>query len=464
MEYKLTKTSITTLKYIMEDIQCNKKLFIHHNNFFNKNWNKYYSQLTNLFNIMSSNLNKIMQNITFDQIDNYKLSFKNWINYEHNETFNYQYYLIKNRNITFEEFKINYNKRHISLNNINFASYIIRYSNLDIIDDKRIIELLNGIQNGIFVSLDIKYYIENCIDLYENYNFPNLNIDFFCSSKKDKKDKIKTIMNFYLISEWILILFGKSGQKINLVYFDTPLIKKIDKSYNFLSSQNVNSGSTSKGKNLMIWRSEESSKVLIHELLHYLNKDTKYIYLFNDIIKIKLGNIDYPILINETIIEIQAQFLHTIYVSNILCKNCNIDTFKILYNYEQIFSWYQFAKIMDFFSIKIFNEKNLINNFNQSSNVFSYYILKSILNLHFGDILLKLSHFIKLTNINTNNILDEYNNYLQLSNCINNYINKLPIKLINNIIKHFPPTKDTHAKCKKKLNNNSLNMSIFQLI
>ena len=70
MEYKLTKTCINTLKYIMSDIECNNKLFKYHNKFFNTNWNKYCFQLTDLFNIISIKLNKIIRDITFEQINN----------------------------------------------------------------------------------------------------------------------------------------------------------------------------------------------------------------------------------------------------------------------------------------------------------------------------------------------------------------------------------------------------------
>ena len=48
---------------------------------------------------------------------------------------------------------------------------------------------------------------------------------------------------------------------------------------------------------------------------------------------------------------------------------------------------------MSFYEIKGYTIKDLILKFNQSSNVFTYYILKSILSLNFSNILFALDHF-----------------------------------------------------------------------
>jgi hypothetical protein len=426
-----------------------------------------------------------MKNTPIQLINDNKTIIKCWINNSHDKPINYLYYLSNNKNIQFDKFCFDYHKKNINILKADYKQYICKYTNLNYISDINIIDKLDYLQNGSFVSLDIKLYIENYIDSYEKYNFPHLNMDFYYSSKIDNKYKINTIMNFYIISKWIHQLFGKSTQIINFVYFDTPIAKKIIISNDFLSSQNVNSGSSSV-KMIMIWRSEESIKVFIHELIHYLDKDVKYDYNFDNIIKIKLGNINYPILINETITELQAQLFHTIYITNYLNKindnyNLNISNFKTLYNYEHIFSWYQFAKIMDFYSIKKFKEEYLINNFNQSSNIFSYYILKSIIGLKFSDILFKLDHINELINnkptqninkinfdksdekikliypLNISNHLHNKPEICNVNNCqelvkyIKKYINKLPIKLINKVIKYL------------KLNDDSLKMTILEL-
>jgi hypothetical protein len=524
-EIKLKKICINTLKYISEDIHQTKNPIKYHNKLFNKNWNKNNIKLNQLFTIVSNNLTNIIINTSDDGIQHHKQYLKKWNNYIHDMPINYIYYLSKNQDMSFNDFSLNYYKRHITFGNTNFKSYITTYTDLNSETNAKInsetnakinsetnakinsetnakisatiIDRLNYIQNGVFVSLDIKLYIENNIDSWEYYTFPHMNMDFFYSSKINILKKNKIIKNFYIISKWIYELFGNSTQKINFVYFDTPLKKEINKSYNFLSSQNVNSGLSSSGKILMVWRNEESSKVFIHELIHYLDKDVKYDNNFNDIIKVNLGNIQYPILINETITELQAQFFHTIYISTIIDKTTNttnINTFKTIYNCEQIFSWYQFVKIMDFYDIKKFKEEYLVEKFNQSSNVFSYYILKSILGIKFGDIIFKLDHINNLINSTKSTNMTELNNnrfqsmgsidsidstdqkskshniliqnenkeiiidqICNVKSCqklvkhIERCLKNPPVKLMNKMIKHLI------------LNNNSLRMTIFEI-
>lgn len=93
---------------------------------------------------------------------------------------------------------------------------------------------------------------------------------------------------------------------------------------------------------------------------------------------------------------------------------------------------------MNFFNILKFDQELINQQFNQTSNVFAYYILKSILTINFPQIIL---------NINTN----KCNTY----NCpiIEKYLNKnlsnIPYKLLNKVIKYL------------KLNDNSLKMTIF---
>lgn len=485
---KLNKNSIDTLKFIAEDICHQKNPIKYHNKYFNNNWNKHYSNIEKLFFNTSNVLIDIINTTNKKLIDDSKIDSNKWNNIYHELPINYEYYQNNKGKIVYNDFCINYYNRNIEIKNINFTDYICKYSNLKRTSDKLILDELNFFQNGFFIGLDIKLYVENNIDSYEKYIFSHIDINLFFVSNIDQIYKSKLITQFYIISKWMHILFGNPNNKINFIYIDTPLEKKTDKTYNFLSSYNVNSGLSSK-KKIMIWRSEESFKVFIHELIHYLDKDVKHDNNFNKIINYKIGNIDYPVLINETITELQTQFLYMIYINILLTiiikKNNNqitnndllskldldISKFNTLYNYEQIFSWYQFAKIMKFYSIKKFEKEYLINKFNQSSNIYSYFILKSILGINFGDIIFELDHIKNLINTNigswqnnliiTNTILDSNNdsnlNECNVHNCkklvkyITKIINKPQIKLINKIIKHL------------YLNNDSLRMTVVDI-
>ena len=110
--------------------------------------------------------------------------------------------------------------------------------------------------------------------------------------------------------------------------------------------------------------------------------------------------------------------------------------FNTLYKYEQIFSWYQFSKIMDYYGIEKFKQKHIEKKFNQSTNVFVYYILKSILTLNFASIILQLNHIANKINIKSN---CNVNNCIPLVKHIKKILIKPKkiIKLINKVIKRL---------------------------
>jgi len=451
---KFNEYFYNTLNIISKNLTNIKSPIADHNSYFNNNWNKYNNEIIILFTSMFNILDKIF--VDMNQID-LKKNQKNitrWTNINHDLPFCYLLNKKKQdtntskqyNKILFKEFNEMYNKRKIKLRNNDYTNIIKKYSNNL---NHKIIQLLNYFQTGSFVSLDVKLYTENNINIYEHYNFNHLELHFFYNENINVIEKKNIINKIYIITKWIHSLNNK--YKIKLIYFDTPLTKIINKSDNFLSSQNVNSGSSSSNIFIMIWRREEFTKVLIHELIHYLDLDVKYDDSFNNIINYQLGNLNFPVIINETITEIQAQLLHTIFISFIKGKTFNksFDYFKTLYNYELIYSLYQFSKIMNFYSIKEFNEKNLTEKFNQTSNVFSYYILKSILTLNFGDILFELNHMKQFDK--NNKLICDVNQCLVLSKYIKKQLKHIPIELLNKIIREL------------KLNDNSLKMTICNI-
>ena len=103
---------------------------------------------------------------------------------------------------------------------------------------------------------------------------------------------------------------------------------------------------------------------------------------------------------------------------------------------------------MDFYDIDKFDKEKLIEKFNQSSNVFAYYILKCIITNNFCNIILELDHFKHLIDSNKNSICN-INSCKSIANYINDSLQNLPIKLINKTIK------------KLESYDNSLRMTIF---
>ena len=408
--------TFNTLNYISNNIFNNNNPIKYHNQIFNNIWNENSDNLNNLINKLSDNLISIINN----NINFINTNYFEWTNIKH------EYPLCYNYKISYDEFINKYQLRELILNS-NYKTLIKKYT-VNLSDE--ILELLNDFQNGHFIGLNIKLYVENYINKCYKFEFDHIIIYYFTN-----EICYKILKHIYIISLWIYNL--NPIYKIKFIYFDTPLKKELNKESKYLSSEHVNSGASLSGKYLMIWRREEITKVLIHELIHYLNIDLKYDTNINKIINNKIGIFKYPILINESITEILTQFLHSIYISAYQ-KGSLIDNVKTIYNYEQIFSWYQFSKIMNFFNITKFDNDIIKKQFNQTTNVFSYYILKSILTIRFTDIILQ---------INTENC-NAYKCSI-IENYINNNLSNIPIKLLNKIIKHL------------KLNDNSLKMTVF---
>ena len=103
--------------------------------------------------------------------------------------------------------------------------------------------------------------------------------------------------------------------------------------------------------------------------------------------------------------------------------------FKKLYFLEHLFSWYQFSNIINFFEIQSFNHQIIKKKFNQTSNAYSYYILKPIIAIRFFDILSQIKYINKL--IYNHNHKHKHN---QIINIIKSCIKNKPVILINQLI------------------------------
>jgi hypothetical protein len=325
---------------------------------------------------------------------------------------------------------------------IDYKHLIRKYIKKDIDLDDRLLDGLNNFHNGIFISLDIKSYIENNINKCIIYKFDHLDLYIYY----DDKILNTTILNNILKHIYTISLFMYNLnpiKKIKFFYFDTLIEKQFNRNTNYISIRNINSGLTSMNGYIIIWRREELPKVLIHELIHYLNIDIKHNQNLKSIINYNIGQYSYPILINEAITEIQAQFIHTLYILIIYKDTTLTEIFKLFKNFyylEHLFSWYQLSNIMKFFSIDSFNDDQIKQNFNQTSNAYSYYILKPIIAMRFFDILFQIKYIKKLMN---------NNDKCQIINIIKSCIEDRPLHMINQIINQL------------SYKSNSLKMSLF---
>jgi len=191
----------------------------------------------------------------------------------------------------------------------------------------------------------------------------------------------------------------RNGQHVT--FFLTPFQKKLNSNSNILGAKNANSGFTYpylKNGVTFIYRKEEFFKVFIHESIHYygidkaLHKDfsndakyNKFINSFNirpqDIAKIG---------INEALTEYWTFIIYIIaqsYKKSIALANF-IYEFENSYKLELLHIIFQVVKILNYNKLT-YSEflTKYSNQYKETSHIFSYYIVKTLLVYNHSDLL-----------------------------------------------------------------------------
>ena len=337
---------------------------------------------------------------------------------------------------------------------------------------------MESVINDIYINLKnnlphIKNNIKYSINKLSNYNFqersifiPKKIVDWIIKHTEYNykfifvinnrtinvnlySDKKINNINFYLIKiKLILHILThytsiNCSKNIDIKIYLTPFKKFWDKK-TIIDQFNVNTGYSTIGcisdSKLLIFRKEEWFKVLIHELMHNLNLD------FADIFREKYKNIlkdnffiDSKYDLSESYCEFWARHLNLII--NTFLKSKENDNFSIFYkNYnnilrqEVIFSLQQANKLSAFI---------YLSNYREKTNVFSYYILTSVLMFYSED-------FIIWCKKNNNN---KFINFKKKDENI--------IKFINFIISKYYNINYYNALQKSLTNNNSMRMTII---
>ena len=178
-----------------------------------------------------------------------------------------------------------------------------------------------------------------------------------------------------------------SEKLINVIYSTVKLFKRLYGNRNIklyialcshkrnittkiIGSVNVNGGQTDLIK-IELFRREEIIKVLCHELSHFYELDCHSIDKKKDKI-LENFNIIGPsyLSINEAYTEYLA-IMHHIAIISYYTNRSPL----LFYHYEKIWSLYQVCKILDHYKLKKFEDLDS-KEFKQSTNVFSYYIVK----------------------------------------------------------------------------------------
>jgi hypothetical protein len=312
--------------------------------------------------------------------------------------------------------------------------------NLDIIDKIK----SNLFTKNTFVSSNIRKTLHKYIYVHE-FVCNQIRILYFSNNIKLT---VKSINDVYLCIyrvHAITKLFN-NNKPIIISIFPTlfkKTINKLSKKIKPLGTKNVNSGLTfyslsdNDNGTIIIWRYEELKKVLIHELFHAIYIDLGLILnenLFKKYMKINF-KLNKFIGVNESYVETIASIfnillyiIETTKSKSYIKDYIHIELFYCITKASQILNYYNFNSLDE-----LIKSKQKV--FNQNSNVFSYYILKTMILYKFDKIICILNKSKCIYNylmLNTNKKCS--NNYLHVISSI--YTKQFDMMIKNIIKKH----------------------------
>lgn len=313
------------------------------------------------------------------------------------KNFKTQYSQIKNIQIFYKKFKINPNEIPIT------SSY--------------------------FFPSEIQNYIKKYLYILDYYEIKlknkNINLKIYKNNQGILYNKKIDILKVILIISLLLSYSNLKCEKdININIFFTPFKKKLPHMANLsIDPVHVNTGFTIPncyGNNeITIYRYEEWIKVMTHELIHNLNLDFSTMNI-NDI-KTKLQKkyyINSKFDLFETYTEVWAEIIYIALISFIPFDKINnekefLKNFNNTMDIEKQYSINQANKIFKFYENKEYYE---------NTNVFCYYILKSLL-------INNWNLFLKWCKKNNQNLI----NFKKTKQNLNNFL-KFILNLENNIL------------------------------
>ena len=204
-----------------------------------------------------------------------------------------------------------------------------------------------------------KYETDKCLK--------QLNIDIYLT--KEKKRLNAKIGDIYDANG------GRIGQGVST-----------NKPNKALGSNNVNTALTYRCQQgnsmILLYRSEDLIKTFFHETFHTLNFD------FSNPAKHEvkhLFNVNSPLRLFEAYCETWARIVNAMYYVILLNPDMNWQTFnqnfRIIITIESVYSAIQCCKILKYMNLTYDDviANNVFDKFNETSNVFSYYVISAIL-------------------------------------------------------------------------------------
>ena len=307
--------------------------------------------------------------------------------------------------------------------------------------------------NGYYVPQNIKHTLKfyNTCNKLTIYCESNNIINFFIITKN--KNITKAFVDHLCIYAYtaVNVLSQETrNRNINVIFLNSNILKKLPVSKCILGPEHVNTGfayiDDNNPINIVIYRREEFFKTLIHELVHYYNYhpvSTSQLIdsLISNVFPIVTAN---KILFTEAYTECIANRLNVLLIHYLFDDTTSL---KEKIKLEHMFSVLQAQKILDFNKIQDVKDARYV--YNENTNVFAYYILKSAL--------LCEKRFNKqyLANFNmldyTHTFMDVLRSAITSNKWINNVQdNKFKLKVLSKI----------NSKSKYKIQSKSLRMTI----
>lgn len=313
-------------------------------------------------------------------------------------------------------------------------------------------DLHNLLYNNKFISLDVQHHAESTNILksvYWDEDFKltvySPNIKFISSSDINKVIHIIKFMNE------LGKLNGSQNTPDVSIFAGLQRKQFCSDSNNehILCPENINSGLSIRGKYVKIWRLEEVYKVLIHELIHFHKLDfhtysNNYKFLSQFITNTyNINGIDSS---NESYTETLAVLIHSALISFYYKYSIN-DVLKD----EITFTLFQVSKILNYFGMSTSQELGY-KPINQTTSVFSYYVIK-------GSLLISLPIFLNFICDNIRNLSIE-NRILEFLDLVKNCMNELYFELIDKTMQSVNSIDNID---KNKFVMRTLRMTCFQM-
>ena len=388
------------------------------------------------------------------------------------------------------------NKSNYITNNINKVSYPATKENYN-----------NELISSSYISNEAREYIHNNIKNIIEYTikFDDINRQFkikFAIFKKQPYQNSIELFDKYINQLTILLHFltkyssNYCANNLTIYLYLTPLHKSLPKNnIHILQPNNINSAVTTscqpKGE-ILIYRNEEWFKVLIHELFHILgfdfsmnlsntNKYSKYMSNY-------FNNVNSSMLLYESYCEFWATYINCCFKSFFSIVNTNkYRKNKTIYkntftkdvlqriNLEKEFSLYQLNKILsymnkqlhydDFLNTNSYSKEIVKNFYREKTNVFVYYIVKSILLYHHQDFILWCNKYnINLYHFNNNEkIIWDFISFIEKKSINTDFINSVQLMrlIYNDNIDNLNKIDNKHTLYRYQFILNTLRMTIY---